>query len=229
LKLQPSGERYAALDVADQGKDKNAFCGAYGFLIETTEEWSGKGGDIFESLQKSFMMCEEGKYKLLIYDEDGLGAGVKGDARIINSSRTDKIRVEPFRGSGKVIDPKKKFNNTDRTNEDYFANRKAQAWWSLRTRFRNTYRWVVEGKPCNPDDIISIEPNCKNREKLVGELSQPTYGINKVGKILVNKMPEGTESPNLADAAMMRYAKRKNIPLHISGDMLAKLRVRGRM
>ena len=38
------------------------------------------------------------------------------------------------------------------------------------------------------------------------ELSQPTFRPNAVGKIVIDKAPEGSRSPNLADAVMMRFA-----------------------
>jgi hypothetical protein len=50
------------------------------------------------------------------------------------------------------------------------------------------------------------------------ELSQPTWSKNAVGKILVDKQPEGTKSPNLADAVMINYA-----PMDSSLDIWAKL------
>ncbi|EBZ0800660.1 TerL protein, partial [Salmonella enterica subsp. enterica serovar Abony] len=53
---------------------------------------------------------------------------------------------------------------------------------------------------------------------LIIELSQPTYSINGVGKIVVDKQPDGTRSPNLADSAMISYA-----PMDSSLDNWAKL------
>lgn len=93
-----------------------------------------------------------------------------------------------------------------RLNKDFFANAKAQSWWYLRKLFQNTYRAVVEGMTYNPDEIISISSSMANKDKLVIELSQPTYSINGVGKIIVDKQPEGTKSPNLADSVMINYA-----------------------
>lgn len=46
LNIKPTGIRKAGLDIADEGADKNAFCGRHGILIEQIECWSGKGGDI---------------------------------------------------------------------------------------------------------------------------------------------------------------------------------------
>jgi hypothetical protein len=37
------------------------------------------------------------------------------------------------------------------------------------------------------------------------ELSQPTFSVNAAGKILVDKAPDGSRSPNLADSVMITY------------------------
>jgi len=38
------------------------------------------------------------------------------------------------------------------------------------------------------------------------ELSQPTYSINAAGKVVIDKTPPGTRSPNLADAVMIVFS-----------------------
>jgi phage terminase large subunit len=95
-----------------------------------------------------------------------------------------------------------------RKNKDMFLNLKAQGWWSLRVRFQNTYRAVVEGMDYNADDLISISEDipANDRQMLLNELSQPTYGFNDVGKMKTNKSPNGTKSPNIGDAIMIQYA-----------------------
>lgn len=225
LGLKPSGDRMGALDVADEGKDKNAFCGAYGIVVDHIEEWSGVGGDIFTTAQKAFDLCDDLGYRGFRFDSDGLGAGVRGDARVINEQRKinkkPPLPVEPFRGSEGVFRPEAE-DVKGRKNLDFFANRKAQAWWSLRERFRKTYRWVVENEPCDPDEIISISSKAGAYLKLVTELSQPTYGVNGVGKIVVDKAPDGMKSPNLADAVMIRFAPTTRKALSINRDLLAQ-------
>lgn len=94
----------------------------------------------------------------------------------------------------------------DRANKDFFANLKAQSWWALRERFLKTYRAVVEGQAFDPDEIISISSSGQMYERLVTELSQATYSQNAAGKILIDKKPDGTQSPNLADACVMAFA-----------------------
>jgi hypothetical protein len=93
----------------------------------------------------------------------------------------------------------------ERKNKDFFANAKAQAWWALRLRFQNTFRAVVAGLDVPPDEIISIDPNLGELTQLTQELSQPTYSLNWVGKILIDKAPDGMRSPNLADAVMIAF------------------------
>ena len=228
LGIEPTGVRKAGFDVADTGRDKNAICGRYGILIEYLESWSGKDDvdDIFGSVEKMFTLCDLMGYEFSDYDADGLGAGVRGDARVINERRTKeqkkrKIEFVPFWGSGAVVNPKAdptlganiprdKEKKESRTNEDYFENYKAQSWWNLRIRFLKTYRAVVKGLPYNKDDIISISSAAPEYLKLKIELSQPTYSQTNAGKIIVDKSPDGMPSPNLADAVMMAFASSKN-------------------
>lgn len=212
LGIEPSGERRAGLDVADEGKDKNAFAGRYGILLETVEQWDGVGSDIYQTTVTAFAKADAGKYVDVDYDADGLGAGVKGDARVINEARAEDgrstLNFHPFRGSGAVVNPNKQAE-PDRTNKDYFANAKAQAWWTLRKRFQATYRAVVQGQEINPDDIISISSSIKDLDALCIELSQPTYAFGNTGKMVIDKQPDGVKSPNLADAVMIAFAPKK--------------------
>jgi phage terminase large subunit len=222
LNIIPSGVRLAAMDVADEGRDKNAFCGRYGILLEYMESWSGKGDDIFKSVEKVFTLCDILDYPSVLYDADGLGAGVRGDARVVNSRRTDQnirqISFDAFRGSGAVLDPDKdpflrhgqaRGPGKGRTNFDFFENSKAQSWWSLRRRFQITHRAVVDGADFHPDEIISIPKELPELRKLIIELSQPTFSESKVGKIIVDKVPDGGLSPNLADAVMIAFSPQK--------------------
>ncbi|HIE5440006.1 TPA: TerL protein [Serratia marcescens] len=231
LGIEPTGVRMGALDVADEGKDTNAFTSRHGFLLEDIDEWSGKGDDIFGTVQKAFNICDQQLLDHFRFDSDGLGAGARGDARVINENRETEdiptIVAVPFRGSGAVFDPEGEAVRGDngrpaRLNKDFFANAKAQGWWSLRTRFQKTYRAVTEGMEFDPDEIISISGTMKKKDKLVIELSQPTYTVNGVGKIVVDKKPDGTKSPNLADSAMIAYAPME-MPMLISDDFLESI------
>ena len=208
LGIKPTGERSAALDVADEGHDKNACCGGHGNLIEHIEEWSGVGGDIFQTVEKTFMFCDEHGYNRFKYDADGLGAGVRGDARIINERRTDQVEVIAYRGSGDIVNPTHE-DVKGRKNEDFFENFKAQSWYNAKMRFQATYRAVVKNMPYNTDDIVSLDSSMPLLYKLVSELSQATAILSKRGKVMINKTPDGMKSPNLADAVVIRLSATK--------------------
>lgn len=230
LGIQPTGQRMGALDVADEGKDTNAFTSRHGFLLEDIEEWSGKGDDIFGTVQRAFNICDQRRLEMYRFDSDGLGAGARGDARVINEQRKERrerqIIATPYRGSGSPANPEDEavpgeYGQQGRLNKDFFANAKAQGWWRLRTLFRNTWRAVEEKMPFSPDEIISISGSMKLKNKLIVELSQPTYSVNGVGKIVVDKKPDGTKSPNLADSTMIAYAPMEFTSMDI-WDLLAR-------
>lgn len=212
LGVAPTGIRKGAMDVADEGRDNLAFASSKGILLDFLEEWSGKDSDIFGSVQRVFGYCDDLGLREFRYDADGLGAGVRGDARVINEMRQADGRAlkiaTPFRGSGGVFKPESE-DVKGRKNVDYFANAKAQGWFALRRRFQVTYRAVTQGAPYAPDDIISLDPTMPLLDRLCAELSQPTYSLSTIGKIVVDKAPEGSRSPNLADSVMILYAQLK--------------------
>jgi phage terminase large subunit len=204
-----TGERLASLDVADQGIDKNAGAIRHGILLEHVEEWTGKESDIYATVERAFLMCDLHNCHALRYDGDGVGAGVRGDARKVNEARAAQgnhrvIVVKPFRGSGEVLDPEREMV-PGRKNKDFFLNFKAQAWWWLRMLFQNTFR-AVNGQPYEREMLISISSAMAEKARLLIQISQPTYSQNQAGKLLVDKQPDGTASPNLGDAVMMVYA-----------------------
>lgn len=226
LGIKPTGARAASLDVADEGTDKNALCGGQGVVADLVEEWSGLGSDIFKTTERALLICDTGEYESLTYDADGLGAGVRGDATVINDRRKAagqrQIEVNAFRGSAAVVDPEKE-DVKGRKNEDYFANLKAQCWWRLRLRFQKTFRAVTEGHAFDPDEIISLSSSITNLQKLITELSQPTWSLNGAGKVLIDKAPDGVKSPNLADSVMIRFAATTRKPAAFSAATLAGL------
>jgi phage terminase large subunit len=209
LGIEVTGAKYASLDVSDEGADKNVFAGRHGILLEHLKSWSGKGSDIFQTVLRTINLCDEHAYPGFDFDSDGLGAGVRGDAVQINGARVAagkaEIEATPFRGSASVHDPSGSLVE-GRTNQDFFANMKAQCYWSLHLKFRATFRAVVAGMAYNPDEIISLDSGLAELNNLIVEISQPTFEKNAVGKILINKTPDGAASPNLADSLMIAYS-----------------------
>lgn len=222
LGITISGERGGALDVADEGSDLNAFCEGHGILVKSVETWSGKGGDIYGTTEKTINLCADRGLSSFYYDSDGLGAGCRGDARVINETRAEEgvptVEALPFRGSAAVMDPELAVpglrddpdrDEVERKNGDYFANFKAQAWWSLRLRFLRTYRAVVHGEKFDESELIALDSQMEGLDKLKLELEQPSYKRNGAGKVLIDKQPEGMKSPNMADSVMIKFAPKE--------------------
>lgn len=225
LGIAPTGPLRAALDVADEGIDSNAWGYRHGAQVEHLTQWSGQRSDTFQTAVRAASLCEEyGAYDM-VYDADGLGAFVRGDANKLNQERREdgrpQFQAHPFHGSGGVDDPDGELV-AERKNQDYFANLKAQSWWSLMVRFNNTYLRVVKGdNTIHDDDIISINPRLREMKlpdseqsvltQLTMELCQPTYKLSQLGKVMVEKAPKlpdgrSTRSPNLADCVMMMFS-----------------------
>lgn len=222
LGLALSGDKRGALDVADEGPDLNAFAFREGICVRQVTAWSGKGSDVFSTVQFAFALADEYGCEGFDYDADGMGAGVRGDARVINEGRAGRaLEVTPFRGSGKVFRPDDSIptafpssgrrDRKDRTNGDFFQNAKAQAWWELRVRFQRTFRAVEAGTvgDYDPDDLISLDSKMPDLVSVIMQLSQPTYSLNTVGKVVIDKAPDGTKSPNHGDGVMICFAPKK--------------------
>lgn len=225
-KLSWTGRKYCAMDVGDTG-DRCASVFGDGNILRHAESWSGAAGTIYKSVERMFRYCDARGVDQFNYDGDGLGAGVRGDAENINKVRREnrtgyQIEVWAFRGSAsgdnlwqpdRIVpgtgtgqgvdgDPKK-----GRTARDFFANCKAQGWWMLRYRFENTWK-AVNGLEYDPEWMISIESGFSELAQLQLELCQPVYYEDSAGRIVIDKTPDGVQSPNLGDGAMMRFAPR---------------------
>lgn len=237
LGIVATGAKRGSLDVADSGVDKNAFGVQHGVVFLHAESWRGTADlDIFHTVERAFVVADTHGLEGFNYDADGLGASVRGDARKVNEAREEatprggisrtKI-VTPYRGSGGVFMPEQIVPGTERTALDYFENYKAQAWHTTKEKFKLTYR-VINGlvKDYNPSDIISIASTCPELDQLKLELSQPTWVPSKSGKWMVEKAPEGTLSPNLADTVVMLNAPAAG-PIVINPDALAIFGRRG--
>lgn len=225
LDLPVTGSKFGAFDVAHRGSDKNAWAARHGWLLCESHDWSGKGSDIFESCQKVESFVDQFGAEEFFFDADGLGAGATGDFRVINDyrqkNRIPALKPVEFHGGGEVVNGNKPWDRDGerknvRKQADIFQNAKAQGWWELRRRFQNTFRMVhakrnglTPLRDYQPDEMISISSAIRGLEKLTAELSQPTYSMTADGKIIIDKAPDGTPSPNRGDSVMMVYAPRK--------------------
>lgn len=208
LGIRPGGPFGAALDVADGGTDTNALAIRHGIVVMLSEDWGAR--DTAVTARKAVDMLTPYCPLEVQYDSIGVGSGVKAEVNSLGDQNKVPAGMTfvPWPASAAVQNPRGRVNPGDADsmfNADFFGNLKAQAWWELRLRFYRTWRWVVHGIACNPDEIISLPANLPNLAKLMKELAQPVFIKGASLKMIVDKTPEGTKSPNLADAVVMAF------------------------
>jgi hypothetical protein len=209
LGFKDDGMYGAGLDVADEGGDTNALAVRKGLVLKSVEEWGDRDTGFTTRTAvdgvKRFAPIE------LQYDSVGVGAGVKAEANRLKAEKQmpRNVSLVAWSAGASVLDPRGRVVPGDKNspiNEDFYENLKAQAWWQLRRRFEVTYRARTEsGYTFRRGDLISLPSDLPLLAKLRKELSQATAGPSKRLKLVVNKQPEGTKSPNLADAVVMAY------------------------
>lgn len=223
------GQDIAALDVADEGADRNALARRRGIVLTHADHWGER--DTGETTRRTVNACV-GLGTLgctIYYDAVGIGAGVKAEAnRLATDNRLPPgLEFVPWVASASPLWPERNLIHGDRNtpkNEDFYKNLKAQGWFLLARRFERTYRAVMaaqgKGDPFtyDPSDLISLDSTLPRLREIEQELAQPTMGRATDLRLIVNKTPPGTRSPNLGDAIMMAYH-----PVKSGGLSLAQL------
>jgi len=206
-------DEHAALDVADEGNDRNAYCRRTGPVLREIDEWTARDTAV---TARKCVDNVSGCGKITVeYDCIGVGAGVKAE---VNRLAEDgllpaSVQFTPWNAGSSPLDPDAHVDpNDDQTplNKDFYQNLKAQGWWNLRRRFEKTFQAVKlfrDGKPHNydPIELISIPSDLPKLRTLQKELSQPTAKKSSKMRLMVDKTPDGTRSPNMGDVVMMCY------------------------
>ncbi len=200
----------AGLDIADAGIDRNALAKRQSIIWRHVEEWGERDPGV--STRRAIAACRGHKRIIVQYDEIGIGSSVKSEYnRLSIDEKLIDPAVLPFVGwnaGAAVVDPYFHIipdDDQSALNKDFFHNFKAQAWWSLRTRFYKTFKNVMEGVLYPIDEMISLDGNMPLLQQLIKELAQPTSVTGSSLRMVVDKKPDGTKSPNLADAGVMMY------------------------
>jgi hypothetical protein len=225
LGFDESGGWCAGLDVADGGGDRNALAVRKGVILKSIEEWGAR--DTGETTRRALKTCSDVMEHTLFslqYDCIGVGAGVKAEANRLFEERLvpRNLFFAPWNAGAAVLNPESYVIPGDRNspkNKDFYKNLKAQAWWQMRLRFERTYRAIHEkGFTWDAGDLISLPSTLPLLRSLQKELSQATASQNPRMQMVVDKAPEGTKSPNLADAAVMAYWPVGRMPMIVSDD-----------
>lgn len=197
------------LDVADGGGDRNALALRKGVVLKSVQEWGER--DTALTARRAVDGCRPVGTIELQYDSIGVGAGVKGETNRLQDEglMPQGLSLTPWNAGAGVLNPDEHIEAGDRqspTNKDFYGNLKAQAWWQLRRRFERT--WRARNDPAftwAPEDLISLPSDLPLLRQVEKELSQPTSRKDGRMRLIVDKTPEGTRSPNLADAIVMAF------------------------
>lgn len=213
LRQPPPDVWAASLDVADEGLDRNAYAERQWIILRDVVEWGARDPGV--TAREAVSRARMRQPIEVQYDCIGVGASVKAEYnRLVDDKTIDpaKLRFTKWNAGAAVVSPYAHIIEDDEespTNKAFFHNFKAQAWWSLRTRCYKTFKCVEAIKAGRPvpdypaDELFSIDGSIKLLEQLKKELAQPTTTKAKDLRLMIDKTPEGTKSPNLADAAVM--------------------------
>lgn len=211
LRVPPPNVWMAGLDVADEGLDRNAQALRQWIILRSVDEWGER--DPGMTARRSIAMVRHIRGIKVQYDSIGVGSNVKSEYnRLLDSGdiKPGEVVYVAWNAGGKVVNPYDHIIPDDEdslTNRDFFANFKAQAWWSFRARCYKTFKAVTEQAIYPADDLVSFDSDGlgANLHPLLKELAQPVSKPSAGLKTMIDKAPSGTKSPNKADAAIMAY------------------------
>ncbi len=211
LNIKITGGHAGALDVADGGIDKNALSVRQGILLKVCEDWGSR--DTAVAARKAITLSRPYCPLTLEYDSIGVGAGVKAEINNLADEPVNPIpkgmTFNPWNAALSPLNPEDRLNDDDDDspkNEDYFASIKSQAWWEMRMRCYRTYMMVLGKATYHHDELFSIPSYLPNIQQIKKELAQATMSYStKTLKMVVDKSPEGTKSPNLGDSIVMCF------------------------
>lgn len=194
--------KIAGLDIGLSG-DRTVLVVRQGSNVIFCESW--RGLDTTQSAFKAVEICRNQKISHLIFDADGVGAGVAGTLGAIENL---DLKFYPIHGAGK---PSNLWWPGERKrSHEKFANRRAEIWGILRQRLIKAYNLKESLEPVEPEDAIFFAPNLPGKLDIQAQLSMPRSRTLTNGKIQLESKREmamrGIDSPDYADALCYAFA-----------------------
>jgi phage terminase large subunit len=228
LGFEATGRKIIGFDVADSGDDKCANIFVHGSVALWADEWKGGEDKLLQSCTRTYDAAVS-RDAAIRYDSIGVGASAGAKIDELNTASSRRVKYSKFNAGAAVANPES-FYARDRMekikNKDFFANLKAQTWWCVADRFRNTYDAITNGTEYPDSELISIASDMPYLEKLKSELSTPKRDFDNNGKVKVESKKDlakrDVDSPNIADSFVMCYAPGNPAPIKIRGGALAK-------
>jgi phage terminase large subunit len=203
-----AGSKRAGFDIADDGPDKCAEVDAIGPLATWADLWKAKEDELLKSCTRVWSRARDTGADIT-YDAIGVGAHAGAKFAELNAAARRNVRYQKFFAGGQVCKPESIYANTGKKNKDFFANIKAQAWWHLGDRFRDTYNFVERGQHCDPSRLIFLDSGMPHLEQIIDELTTPKKDYDTAGRVKVESKEDlkkrGVASPNLGDAFVMAF------------------------
>lgn len=214
LGFEASGSRRIGFDVADSGADLCANVFAHGSVAFWADEWKAQEDELLKSCARTYQQARKREAEI-VYDSIGVGASAGAKFAELNAQdpKLQKVVYRKFNAGDAVHNPDGLYQPGVK-NRDMFSNLKAQAWWTVADRFRNTFNAVRKGEKYRDDQLISISADCPQLEKLIDELATPKRDYDANGRVKVESKKDMAKrevpSPNLADAFVMAFAPSAN-------------------
>lgn len=224
LGIEISGDKQSGFDVADSGSDKCAEVHRSGILCTFVDQWQAGEDELMQSCSRVYSNAYKKKAHIK-YDSIGVGATCGSKFDELNQERSTEngyqaVRYSKFIAGGGVLNPTDYYIDAEDesiTNKDFFENLKAQSWWDVAQRLKNTFIAVTmheKGEDwrsaMSESDLICIDEDIDYLQELINELSTPRRKFSKSGKVMVESKEElekrEIKSPNLADAFIMAFA-----------------------
>lgn len=222
LGFEPTGHKRIGFDVADSGNDLCANVFAHGSVATWCDEWKGDEDQLLKSCARTYTEARD-RQAAIVYDSIGVGAAAGSKFNELNAAQSGRVRHDKFNAGGAVWKPDRDYQRGTK-NKDMFSNIKAQAWWLVADRFRNTFNAVRNGETFPDDQLISLSSEMPHIDKLIDELATPKRDFDQNGRVKVESKKDLAKrevaSPNLADAFIMCFAPTREAPMHISDQLL---------
>jgi phage terminase large subunit len=209
LGFKPQGAIIATHDPSDGGDNKGYALRHGSVFIDIQEKTDG---DVNEGMDWALDSAIGAGADFFAWDGDGMGAPLRRNAD--NALQGKKCTPVMFRGSEGPYMPEAIYQPTANTTirqsakiKDVFRNKRSQCYIRLQDRVYNTYRAVVHGEYCDPDELISFSSNIKCMGRLRSEVCRLPLKPNGNGfiqmmtKIEMKKLD--IPSPGLSDSVMM--------------------------
>lgn len=217
LDIDMSGPNNVGYDVADSGDDRNCAVLFEGAIATNLDAWKASEDELDISSLRAYSIADS--VNQFSYDSIGVGAGVGAILK-----KSGKKNYSKFNAGGDVFNPTREYSPKI-TNKDKFENLKAQAWWDVADRMRNTYNAIHRGMAFDPSEMISISSELPKLEALKSELAAPHKDYSKRGKDMVESKKDVKKrlqkSHDLADAFIMaacpHLVKNHYVPKPIRG------------